>query len=300
MGGHSRSEGLSRPHGGLSIQDAPIQEDGFAAVLLFHISHRMFSLRAGNGIANKCVCQHRSGYGTMPPVYDGGIRLRKLTVYPWHTGKLTRPMRLLVVSDLHNSAYADILPLLEGTDALLLPGDIANRYQQRFERGLDFLRIASARVPTYLGIGNHEMRLKRFSEFRSAVEQLPVKFLFNRYERLGALVIGCWYRPARYGHTDILPQMEAENGVRILMSHRPEDYHKYLQDAKVDLVLSGHAHGGQIRVCGQGLYAPGQGILPKLTHGIVDGKMIISAGAGNTVPVPRWGNPREVLRIDLD
>ncbi|MEA5146517.1 MAG: serine/threonine protein phosphatase, partial [Candidatus Limiplasma sp.] len=91
-----------------------------------------------------------------------------------------------------------------------------------------------------------------------------------------------------------------EPGVRILMSHRPEDYYRYLQNAPVDLILAGHAHGGQIRIAGQGLYAPGQGILPKLTHGLVDGRMVISAGATNAVPVPRWGNPCEVLAIDLD
>ena len=75
---------------------------------------------------------------------------------------------------------------------------------------------------------------------------------------------------------------------------------RYLRGADVDLVLAGHAHGGQIRIFGQGLYAPGQGIFPRYTRGVVDGRMIISAGAGNPVPAPRWGNPCEVLQLELD
>ena len=73
-----------------------------------------------------------------------------------------------------------------------------------------------------------------------------------------------------------------------------------LRGRDVDLVLAGHAHGGQVRVFGRGLYAPGQGLLPKYTHGVIDHRMIVSAGASNSVSIPRWGNPCEVLRIELD
>ena len=225
--------------------------------------------------------------------------MRKLTVYPWHTGKLTNPKRILVVSDLHDGSYEDILPLLDGADALLVPGDIANRYRQRYAHGVAFLQAAAERIPTYFGVGNHELRLKDSAAFWAAVGQTPAHTLFNDYLRLGELVIGCWYRPECYGHADMLPRMAQEPGVRIVMSHHPEDYSRYLQHAPVDLVLAGHAHGGQIRIAGQGLYAPGQGIFPRLVHGVVDGRMIISAGATNAVPVPRWGNPCEVLAIEL-
>lgn len=226
--------------------------------------------------------------------------MRTLTVYPWHTGKLSHPMRLIVVSDLHDGQYEDIMPMLSGADALLVPGDVANRYQQSFGKGFAFLKEASVLLPTFVGVGNHEIRLRNFSDFRSAIEQTDATFLFNSYTRFGELSIGCWYRPERYGHTDMLPELEAESGCKILLCHRPEDYVHRLKDANVDLVLAGHAHGGQIRIHNQGLYAPGQGIFPKYTHGVVDERMIISAGASNVVAVPRWGNPCEVLQIDLD
>lgn len=230
----------------------------------------------------------------------GGMFLRTLTVYPWHTGKLSHPLRLMVVSDLHDGPYEDILPMLVGADALLVPGDVVNRYQQSYSRGFSFVREASALLPTFIGVGNHEIKLRNFRDFRAAVEQTDATFLFNSYIRFGELAIGCWYRPERYGHVDILPELEAEMSCKILLCHRPEDYIHRLKGANIDLVLAGHAHGGQIRVRDRGLYAPGQGILPKYTHGVVDGRMIISAGASNAVAAPRWGNPCEVLQIDID
>ena len=86
------------------------------------------------------------------------------------------------------------------------------------------------------------------------------------------------------------------------MSHHPEYYDKYLYvyDNDIDLVLSGHCHGGQIRLFGRGLFAPDQGILPKLTKGVYK-KMIISAGLSNTAkPIPRLFNPTEIVYISED
>ncbi len=224
--------------------------------------------------------------------------MRNITGYSWHTGKLKTPVRLLVVSDLHDDLYADILPLLKDTDVLLLPGDTADAYRQRYGRAISFLHEAAQVVPTFVGVGNHEMRLKDFRAFTRCVEETGAKFLFNAYMRLNDLAIGCWYRPLKYGHEDILPAFAAEDGCKILMSHRPEDYFRYLRGADVDLVLSGHSHGGQIRIFGRGVYASGQGMFPKYTRGVHE-RMIISAGASNRVAVPRWNNPREIVRIAL-
>ena len=165
----------------------------------------------------------------------------------------------MVVSDLHNAAYADILPMLAGADALLVPGDVADRYHQRFDRGLAFLREAAHIVPTLMGVGNHETRLRDFSAFRAAVEPTGVTLLFNQYVQLGELVVGCWYRPELFGHPDMLPAMEAENGCKILLCHRPEDYVRRLRGTAVDLVLAGHAHGGTDPYCRAGLVLTGSG-----------------------------------------
>jgi predicted MPP superfamily phosphohydrolase len=81
------------------------------------------------------------------------------------------------------------------------------------------------------------------------------------------------------------------------LCHHPEYRDKYLKDRSIDLILSGHAHGGQIRLLGRGLYAPGQGIFPKYTSGI-HANMIISRGLSNTAGfIPRLFNPREIVYI---
>lgn len=225
--------------------------------------------------------------------------MRTLTEYVWSTGKLSRPLTLIVVSDLHDAPYQDLLPMLEGADALISAGDTVDRYRQGFRNGVGFIREAAQRLPTFVGVGNHEMRLHRFDDFRRAVQNTGAHLLWNDCERFGELALGCWYRPEYFGMPDMLPRLETEAGFRLLLCHRPEDYMRRLRGADVDLVISGHAHGGQIRVLGQGLYAPGQGLFPRYTRGVVDNRMIVSAGASNAVPVPRWGNPCEVLRLRL-
>lgn len=64
-------------------------------------------------------------------------------------------------------------------------------------------------------------------------------------------------------------------------------------------MLSGHAHGGQIRILGRGVFSPGQGLFPKYTKGIYEGRLVVSAGCSNTASIPRWGNPCEVVAIRL-
>lgn len=227
--------------------------------------------------------------------------MRKVITYPWHTGKLQHPMRLLVISDLHDAAdYGELLALLPGADALLMPGDMVNRYKQQYTHAVAFVTQAAKRLPVFAGVGNHEMRLPVFTDFQNAFTATGATLLFNTYISFRGVAIGCWYRPELYGHRDMLPAMEKEPGAKILMCHRPEDYIHRLRDSRVDLVLAGHAHGGQMRIGRQGLYAPGQGIFPKYTYGIVDQKMIISAGASNPVLTPRFRNPCEVLLIELD
>ena len=66
------------------------------------------------------------------------MQTRKLTEYHIHTGKLTRPVDFAVVSDLHDEVYDDLWPLLEGADALLVPGDVCDRYRQTSARGVAF------------------------------------------------------------------------------------------------------------------------------------------------------------------
>ena len=89
----------------------------------------------------------------------------------------------------------------------------------------------------------------------------------------------------------------ATPGYRILLCHHPEYYPRYLKGRDIPLILSGHAHGGQIRIFGQGLYAPDQGILPRLTDGVKDGRLVISRGLANRQRVSRLFNPTEIVYV---
>lgn len=93
-----------------------------------------------------------------------------------------------------------------------------------------------------------------------------------------------------------------EDGYTILLSHRPELFEIY-KEAKVDLVLSGHAHGGQFRLpFVGGLVAPNQGLFPKYDAGLYteeNTNMIVSKGIGNSILPFRFNNRPEVILIEL-
>ena len=226
--------------------------------------------------------------------------MRRVAYYEHHTGRLTKPLTLAVVSDLHNEEYEDLFPLIQDADALLVPGDISDRYRQVYDRGLDFLADAAKRLPTFFSLGNHEARQQKYSRLKSALYQTGAHILINRHVRFGEVWIGGWYDPTVVKEPERLGALEREQGVKILLCHKPEEYWKRMRSRDFDLVIAGHAHGGQIRIGDQGLYSPGQGILPRLTRGRYDEKLIVSAGAGNPAHMPRWGNPCEILLIRID
>jgi len=115
--------------------------------------------------------------------------------------------------------------------------------------------------------------------------------------------------------TSWLAEFASTPGYHILLSHHPE----FVDEIKgsvvkcgantaghIDLILSGHAHGGQWRVYHPikkkwiGVFAPGQGLWPKLTEGVHEiykSTLIISRGLTNTSKIPRFFNRPEVVYI---
>ena len=98
---------------------------------------------------------------------------------------------------------------------------------------------------------------------------------------------------------DWLDSFEHSGMFRILLCHHPEYWPRYLRKRSIDLVLSGHAHGGQIRLFGRGLYAPGQGIFPRYTSSVHEGRLVVSRGLANTTVIPRLFNPPEIVYVEL-
>jgi predicted MPP superfamily phosphohydrolase len=105
------------------------------------------------------------------------------------------------------------------------------------------------------------------------------------------------------GLESVLDALEAAHGMRLLLCHHPEYFQPWVAGRKIELTLSGHAHGGQVRLFGIGLYSPHQGILPRYTSGIYTSgsmKLYASRGAGNhSFLPPRIFNRPEINLITL-
>ena len=229
---------------------------------------------------------------------------RITTEYTFRTDRIDRPLRLAVASDLHSDAFDDVLDTFSSCDAVLLPGDLVDRHRRNNENALRFLRVVPEIAPVFYAVGNHERKYRHKAEYMQKVAESRVTLLDNESIcfygiRLGGL------SSAREGKPDLdfLNRFEKEDGWRLLMCHHPEMYRDYVAGRNIDLTLCGHAHGGQIQFFGRGLYAPGQGLFPKLTHGLHDGgKMLISRGMTNGAKprIPRINNPCELIILNLE
>ena len=215
------------------------------------------------------------------------------------------------ISDLHNFPNQPILEIVKnsGADAVLVPGDFIHD-TCLYERGLDFLRRSSKIKPTFCTLGNHERKFD--GDIISLVKEtgavlLDSESVIFKGINIGGLSSGYKFgaEQKRLGKTpepDIewLEKYSKQDGYKILLSHHPEYYVPYIKHLPIDLILSGHAHGGQIRLFGQGIIAPGQGFFPKYTNGIYDERLIVSRGIGNQFIVPRFNNPPEIIIIKIN
>ena len=139
--------------------------------------------------------------------------MRTITEYTIPTGKLSKPIVFGVVGDLHNEAYEDIWPMMEGIDALLVPGDISNRYTQEYENGLAFLREAAARYPTFFSLGNHDVKQQQYPLFFEEMQKTGAHILVQSYLPFGEVHIGGWYEPDLIEKEDMLPAFSKVEGV---------------------------------------------------------------------------------------
>ncbi len=234
---------------------------------------------------------------------------------------LSRTYTAAVVADLHSHDGTGALQILTETapDLILAAGDICEDLTGKVsprDPGLRFLTLAAQLAPVFYAPGNHEygchdgpFRKRKdlpaalSPDARAAVRESGVRLLEDEFCLYGNFCIAglCTglRNPNGYPHVDFLQYVEGQPGCRILLCHHPEYYPFYLAKKPFDLIVSGHAHGGQWRFFGRGVFAPGQGLFPYYTHGLYDGHFAVSAGLSNTAPVPRIANPCEVLLLTL-
>ena len=244
------------------------------------------------------------------------------------------PLSVALVSDLHERPFDAVLASLARNQPALIcvAGDFVygrppKKALKVAEAGvIPFFSACASIAPCFVSLGNHEWMITDddFALLRET-GAVPLHNAYTVLEREGArLVIGGLsslrvnaYRlmlaegldptqvraktRSRFLHMppslDWLDTFCAERGYHLLLCHHPEYYPRYLRERQIELILSGHAHGGQIRLFGQGLFAPGQGLFPKLTSGVTDGRLVVSRGLANCQKVPRLFNPTELVYI---
>lgn len=162
------------------------------------------------------------------------------------------------------------------------------------ENAYRFFEEASKIAPVYLSRGNHEWYYA--PEDMAVIKKYNVCFLDNEFTDWNGILIGGL--SPKYDNF-FLDRMNNSKGYKILLCHHPEYYRKMLTFRNFDLVLAGHAHGGQIRIFGKGIFSPGQGLFPELTRGMYFEHMIVTSGCANTAQIPRIGNPLEVVEINM-
>ena len=235
--------------------------------------------------------------------------MTELTRFSFKAG-LQNPLRLAVVADLHSTPFLGVLEELKriAPDAVLCPGDTLHRAGTD-EDGLDFLFEASRLFPTFCSLGNHEV--KHGTGVREAMKNSGAVLLDNAWTEFMGIAIGglsTGYREGiKQGRLKKTPRPELErldgffrqNCFKLLLSHHPEYFRPYLRDLPIDVIISGHAHGGQWRIFGQGIFAPGQGIFPKYTAGVHENRLVISRGLGNHTIIPRIFNRPEIVVLTL-
>lgn len=232
-----------------------------------------------------------------------------------------------IVADLHDASYKAILPILraEKPDLILIPGDLTETLAEGTDPasrpGLSLLYECAAISPTFYAFGNHEiggchgnirkakrsatpLRFTLTAPWRETIEATGVVLLHQEHILWNGLTIGALgsglLNPDWIPDLSMLESFVSASGYKLLLCHHPEYFDRYLRPYPIDLTVSGHAHGGQWRLFGRGVYAPDQGLFPRYTGGLHEGRLVISRGASNTVPlVPRLFNPREVVTVEV-
>lgn len=250
--------------------------------------------------------------------------------YEITSDKITKPCKVILLSDLHNKSYGkDHEKLVREIDAIspdviLSAGDMLTAVQgSHYEKALSLMRRLSSRYQIYYGLGNHEHRLQlcpeqfgtMYDDYVKGLSDCGITLLINENAYLpeyniavcGSKIDRQYYRKFRKQPMDAgyLPKIlgrPREDACQILIAHTPQYFEEYAAWG-ADMVVSGHVHGGimKLPVLG-GVLSPNMTLFPRYDGGrFAYGKsvMILSRGLGtHTIPL-RIFNPAELVVIDL-
>lgn len=228
--------------------------------------------------------------------------------------------KIAVISDLHNYDWNGKLTKQlrqENPDIIAITGDFVDSSHTNFDVAKKFIYEAIDIAPIYYITGNHEARLDNYDDLHKLLLDAGVHMMDDKCELIekgnsNISIIGI--QDPDFIELDTMGGIQgsivetklepllSKKTYNIVLCHRPELFEHYVA-LGADLVLAGHAHGGQFRIpfIG-GLIAPNQGFFPKYTEGLYHKEktdMIVSRGLGNSVIPVRINNTPELLIITL-
>ena len=231
--------------------------------------------------------------------------------------------RIAQVSDLHNAEFGEgnekLIELLSQTDSdmIVITGDLIDSRHTDIEIALEYARHAIKLAPVYYVSGNHEARVREYEDLKMGLAEAGVIVLEDQKVQItregeSIYILGIddpsfqedyLFGAAASVTSSALSELQNESDCyTVLLAHRPELFETYV-DAGVNLVFSGHAHGGQFRLpfIG-GLVAPNQGFFPEYDAGLFSEDsttMIVSRGVGNSIIPIRINNRPEIVVAEL-
>jgi len=251
----------------------------------------------------------------------------EITKYSYVNSKIPKDFNgysILQISDLHNKDFnGRLVEKVKETEPniIVITGDLIDRRNTKINIAIEFIEEISKVAPIYFVSGNHEQLSRKYILLKEKLGSLNVEIIDNSYRifKKGNSEIGLlgladpsieqseetylWSNDIYYIKNNLEGLLaDIDTDFNILLSHRPEQFNIY-KEKGVNLIFSGHAHGGQIRLpfIG-GLFAPGQGVLPKYTSGIYsesDTSMVVSRGLGNSIFPLRIFNRPELVVVTL-
>lgn len=248
------------------------------------------------------------------------------TVYDVQSPKISEEVSgytIVQVSDLHNKLFGTNQARLmtkikeEKPDIIVVTGDVIDSRRTKIDVAMTFFEEAVKLAPVYYVPGNHEARVEAYPLLQRKMIEVDVNLIDGRQLNIntkGETFTIAGVSDPMFAETDLYRteqsimqgmledlQLGGKN-FTILLSHRPEFMEMYSK-SNADLVLSGHAHGGQIRLPFLGgVVAPNQGLFPTYTAGIFsknDKNMIVSRGLGNSIIPLRINNRPELVVVRL-
>ncbi len=237
--------------------------------------------------------------------------------------KIVEPVTIVQLTDLHNYEFGvnnkDLIALIEAQnpDIIVITGDMVNTNDPDVETTVNLCKGLLSIAPVYYSLGNHE--LDHFGNYgdnlTSALFTEGVTVLELGYKdievngsllRIGGISGYPYTGEARdYQSRGYMEALSGAEHFKLLLAHQPEGMIVWggMEHYNIDLTLSGHTHGGQVRLPFVGaVYAPDQGRFPTYDEGLFEkgyGTIIISSGLGSSGIVPRFNNPPEVTLIRL-